>query len=500
MKLQAYICPQCGGSLQVEEGTTITTCPNCGNQIHIIYDNDENMNNTKAFTTTEGLLVASAIVPDNYELSASINYNWQSEFVPLTTFIRAMNKEGDIVLASSSKEMFHDVRSALIKGIHALLQTHTRNGYTKYIDAESYIKSWAEKMSGTSLNLEATTDLPSQFGKHPEYLKEAFNYDLSLYNRYMEMTFQIKDMVVDEKLYKYSGILNGDEIVVLAAADYIAAELKSPLSPGFGNIGDALGNLSEAFGGNGKERIAKLSSGLNEFKDKLSHVASGKDKMSMDDWMKGGILGKMMRDKKNKNEEENIIKEDNHKEEISEDIFGYRKHVDQVSYGAYRKYICICLKEKEEAATNIFLRFLNSIKQDANIANKEASMIQAKFEQLQKEVAMNQAKARQMQMQTQRLQQQTSQMIANNARSASEGLMDSWNKKMASESHISSAYSEAIRGVDTYVNSSGQEVEVGLSADHVYQNTYGDTYGISGTDIDESLANQLNWTKLDKKD
>lgn len=42
-------------------------------------------------------------------------------------------------------------------------------------------------------------------------------------------------------------------------------------------------------------------------------------------------------------------------------------------------------------------------------------------------------------------------------------------------------------------------VEMSVGADHVYQNKYGDTIGISGDDIDSNLASKLNWTKLEKK-
>ena len=64
---------------------------------------------------------------------------------------------------------------------------------------------------------------------------------------------------------------------------------------------------------------------------------------------------------------------------------------------------------------------------------------------------------------------------------------------------ISTNYSEAIRGVNSYVTPSGKTVEMSVVADHVYQNKYGDTIGISGTDIGQDVASKLDWTKLDKK-
>ena len=68
---------------------------------------------------------------------------------------------------------------------------------------------------------------------------------------------------------------------------------------------------------------------------------------------------------------------------------------------------------------------------------------------------------------------------------------DSWDKKMASDSRISQARSEAIRGVNVYQNSYGQNVDVSVTADHVYENRYGDVYGVSGNAPDQELLNRM---------
>ena len=70
---------------------------------------------------------------------------------------------------------------------------------------------------------------------------------------------------------------------------------------------------------------------------------------------------------------------------------------------------------------------------------------------------------------------------------------------MASDSRISQARSEAIRGVNVYQNSYGQNVDVSVSADHVYENRYGDVYGVSGNSLDQNTLNELNWTEIYKK-
>jgi hypothetical protein len=77
--------------------------------------------------------------------------------------------------------------------------------------------------------------------------------------------------------------------------------------------------------------------------------------------------------------------------------------------------------------------------------------------------------------------------------------MDSWNRKMDAETSMSNNFSEAIRGVNTYTTTDGRNVEVGVSADHVYQNQYGNVYGVSGNAVDDDILSKINWTEINKK-
>ena len=53
-------------------------------------------------------------------------------------------------------------------------------------------------------------------------------------------------------------------------------------------------------------------------------------------------------------------------------------------------------------------------------------------------------------------------------------------------------------GTNTYTNTYGQKVDVSVVADHVYQNQYGNVFGVSGNELDQDVLNKYNWTKLDK--
>lgn len=107
--------------------------------------------------------------------------------------------------------------------------------------------------------------------------------------------------------------------------------------------------------------------------------------------------------------------------------------------------------------------------------------------------------AQQMRMQAMQRQMEVSRQIAQNYEEISAGIMDSWEKRSASQSRMSANYSEAVRGVNTYTTPSGGTVECSVTADHVYQNRYGDTIGVSGTAVDPDVAAKLDWTELNRK-
>ena len=230
--------------------------------------------------------------------------------------------------------------------------------------------------------------------------------------------------------------------------------------------------------------LEKAKEGLQQFKETAS-------KMTLSDYMKGGILAKMKEQKK----PAALAVEKN--EQAVQPVSPEReKRSDLTIWGSQRRYGCMMLAEKEAEATPVFLNFARSVNPDQGLDQKESNAINRKFSQIRQQANMNMNIAMQKTAQLRAMQARTSQMIARNADQAREGLADSWKRKMASDDHISQGFHEATMGVNTYTNSYGQNVEVGVAADHVYENQYGDVYGVSGNALDEETLNSLNWKKL----
>ncbi len=417
----------------------------------------------KMFQTSNGTAIATAVVPDDFEIQAVLDQNWQSETVPFTTHIKASGRDG-IILIADSKQIYHDIRNMVVKSLLAFVPMMVKNSYQSYIEPEAYLKQQAEEMFGYPLEAVAKTELPSLMGTNPDSALSLLQNEVEGFSVLMELPCEIKDHLCESVLYRMEGKLaNGKDAVVLAGMDYLGAEI---------SYGGLYGGLSfdNKYLIATKEKLGSLinkttGADLSRIGNAFSDVIKGKEKLSMDDLMHGGLIGKAMRKKKEPTPEPvSQAKEEPLKEEPAG--FGHRK-ADQVTFGSYRRYYCVCLKENEAEATPLFLNFVRSIETDPSLLQAEGNAVNQKITQSRQIAAQNQNLAMQKQMQLQQMQRKASQMIADNARHASDGLMDSWNRKMASDSRISQARSEAIRGVDVYQNSYGQNVDVSVSADHV---------------------------------
>lgn len=102
-------------------------------------------------------------------------------------------------------------------------------------------------------------------------------------------------------------------------------------------------------------------------------------------------------------------------------------------------------------------------------------------------------------MQSAAFRSQAAMNISRDLNSISDGIMDSWNMKNASEDRISRNFSEAMRGVNTYNDVNGKSFEFSNQADHVYTDQYGDHIGVSGKPLDENTKTRFNLKEVFKK-
>ena len=438
----------------------------------------------KSFVCKDGMALARALVPESYTPHASFRDVWQSELTPFTASFGASSPDEEITVLSASKNIHYDVKNGFIKTIAVMVAAHTEAGYDRYEEPEEYMRKWAEAVAEVPLTLTGETEMPHTMGSDEELMNSILENVKYNYDAFLEMNSTYLDKRCEGLLYRFEGEGANGKIVVLAGTDYFCARLRySMVSANVSeNLGKAVDAVKKSFNIKGDSVAAETAK-------RTMDVLTGKEKLTIEDMKKGGLLGKIRRERENRTEETVPVQ----KEEVRDE-----KRPDVIIYGSARRYMCIAPLEREKEAAQAFLNFAATIQPDPSLDQRELNAISQKMAAIRQQAAVNQSIAINKQRELQRMQMETSRMIARNAQQASAGLMDSFNKKMASDSRISQGFSEATRGVESYTNSYGQSVDVGLAADHVYENRYGDVYGVSGSALDQSTLNELNWKEIKK--
>ena len=482
MEKKAYTCPACGGRLDVEYSAMEAVCPYCDTKVHISYGEEKPAKDPRARQFSDsgtGIPLVSAVVPPEYTLSGSLRDQWLSETVPFTYVIRADSPDKEISLIYTSPERYEDLRNPLFRNMMPRLPNAIPSGFRDFVEVDTYIQQYAMRLLGGPVTAVARTALPSTMGKNlPQARSKMQNDILASLSTDPSFSPQIPNLYCDAILTKFTGNVKGTEVVVLVGCDYMGAEIS--LFGGFGGgIRNAFGGLQNAFG--------NLMGGGNEEPQNYWEF-----------FKSGGVFGQMRRGKQRQTQPnarpagqpDGPIPFGHAKE--------YGKTVDAIQWGG-EFYAVVAPVHREQEATEVFLKFVASIEPDAALVQRWNLMVQQYSDSMNAYAQQNRAMAQQMQMQNMQRQRDLSRTISQNNADFLAGSMDSFYRRDAAQSRMSQNYSEAVRSVNTYTTPTGGRVEASVGADHVYQNQYGDVFGVSGNPLDSETLNQLNWTELHKK-
>ena len=389
--------------------------------------------------------IATAAVPERFSCTAKIFQEDFNDFSSFRDAILVYNNALGITIRTDSKAFWEEYQSLLMKQ-GAAIGGLNPNNEGAYREPEEFMLSYGRPSKNAVLMPVAKAALPGWFAQNGQKMLDALIQNIKDSD---SLVSNVKTDIVNSTcrplLMKFAGQDNGKNIVVLVGCEFMGFEYRNAISP-LTVMGGTLG----------------LIGGL----------------MSMQQSAKASRANGSV-------------------------PFGHGKEhglgTDIVHWGYNRIYSCVAPPEREAEATEAFLKFVTSFCPDEALEHRRIQReaeIQARVIQNSNAIA---AQARRNQMLAQQRAMETSRMIARNSEEISAGIMDSWNKKMASDSRISAARSEAIRGVNTYQTTYGSPVEVDVTADHVYQNNYGDVYGVSGSAPDQDVLNSLNWTEIHQK-
>ena len=426
---------------------------------------------TRKFADAQtGITLASASIPENFNVSGSLVQKWQSDMVPFTASIQAVSPDRSIFLSSTSGEFYSYYLNPLLRSAAASVPGAFKTQLRNFIEPDEYLHQYAGKMAGVRLTPTARAKLPSPFGMNLQGERNRLADYVQSHMINVSVQTAVSTYYCDAFLYRYAANVKGRPTVFLAGCDYKGVEYY-----------DASNSMAFALGGG--------AGGL---------LAMG---------LQGGLFGQGGRSKKAKAAAEAAAAgrgKDSPTGIGTEGIpFGhgkeYGKRVDTIDWGCDRLYFMAAPIELEKAATSLFLRFIGSLTPDPALWKRRDLLIEQMHQQRIEEAVRLNAQATQMRMEAQRRQAELSRQIQANSEEISRGIMDSWEKRSASQSRISENWSQATRGVNTWQASSGRTVEASVTADHVYQNRYGDTIEVSGTALDDELTSRLDWTELKRK-
>ena len=396
------------------------------------------MNTIKDFKDNKtGNILAHAAIADGYVYGGSLVEGFQHENVPFFITAFAINNEKKIMIYGLSDEKYTTYKNSMMKTALKSMQDVRWNSIRDFIAPEDFLLQFAQALSMMQLTPVSEAVLPSFCGQNAQKAYESFmaEYDAA-FQREASLGTPVKanNVLVRSFMRKYKGISQGGgRCTVFAGMDYNGIEYYSPMSS-----------------------MMAVSPLL-------------------------GLLGSAIKNKK---------------AEKSSSVFGQGTPCDAIDWGAKNKYLVVCPEEYENEAFADFIEFVQTFHMDNSLRQRYYELIGQRVQMRMQESIQFQQMAQASMQSLMANQQRLRQTLAENSAAMSNMIMDSWNQKMASDSRISVARSEAIRGVNTYTNTYGQTVDVSVTADHVYQNQYGDVYGVSGNAPDQELLNKLNWTEL----
>ena len=385
-----------------------------------------------------GAPVATAIIPEGYLVNATITDKYSNDLVPLQAYTSALTEDHSIVLNSHSKCLWEHVINSLMKHTAKMTGVSKAN-FADYQDPPQFLLDFvAPYFDSKKIMPVATATLPGSFADNRQAIHNSFVQEfIDKEGNAPNVQLEIVSSICEPILMKFMGTRKGKPTVVLAGYELMGVEYRNAIRP---------------------------------------------------EMLMGGTIGLM-----------SVLMGAAKKKPKSQAPFGHAKERDSIRWGYNRLYTCICDAELEGRATEEFLRFVLSFTPDMSFIQRREQLAYEKWVQAMQFANQLSAQARQGQIQAQQRALEASRMIAQNSAEMSAGIMDSWNRKMASDSRISQSRSEAIRGVNMYQTTYGRNVEVDVTADHVYQNNYGDVYGVSGSAPDQELLNRLNWTELHRR-
>lgn len=443
MNTEAIKCPACNASLQINDNSELVTCNYCGTTIHLTWRKPNNDNGIIVDSISKRT-IGTIKMPPQYTLTGEIHPEIVNHVFPIGVNVTAVDSKGNLMF-SQIGDAYQDISNcSMMKRYEntALTQiSHTHYQKFSYLETyiDNYMSNFARGVNASSIVYVKNNPLPIRDLSTIEnsFISYKQKTEREVQESMLVMPCKVLDYYFKSLCRVYDITVNGNIFRAAMSATSIASKIQIGL---LGALGD-LGGLIGAFA---KKKQAQTNQ--NEF----AYIPNG-------------------------------------------------SYIDCIVSG-----ISVLYTPKENFETefnNAFTDFCSTMKTDQGLLN----LMQQTSAQIKQNI----------QNYTQQQVNQMNQQFAaqQQAQRTREAAFDSYNKawwdrtqasdatrrssyqsQMAAQDRMSDNFSEAIRGVNTYVRPDGSEVEVSVAYDHAYSNYSNDTYATNS-----SFEPGGNWQEMQRK-
>lgn len=455
MNVEAVNCPSCGASLDISGASEFVKCKYCGSALRIQRRSVNSDGSTTLTDKTTGMVIGTVRVPFGYQAMGILQPNISSYNYPFGVSASACNDNGTAMAYFIGEGYTDRSKCPALSGPYSQgLEQISRLHYKNFMDAQEYVDSYAamyaNSLHATSLKFSEERPMPLYEGFLESEALESYKRRVQFERQRIgdtglakELGFYLKGLC---RIYDMAAGGVGYKLVVSTVLE--AWKYQAPgIGDGFGNMGSALfGNspLGRLFGKSATQRQPSVHTGT--FRDMPAN--------GVIEWQSDGV------------------------------------------------FTMQCTPQEFEVAFNgAFTDFCSTLKLDNGIRERLYNM--------QSQILQDIARHTQQRIDQMNRQFQSWQQIHATQQAAFDSYNRSWwertnasdaarrsayQSKMASEQRMSDRYSEAVRGVNTYVRLDGTEVEVSVAYDRAYTNNSGDTLGSNS-----AFEPSGNWTEMRHK-
>lgn len=522
-------CPECGAPLQVPDNAEWLTCSFCGTSIHVSYPQQggqpsgfEPDGTIRDRATGYGLFRTHGLKGWNVVGTALQRTGTSSR--PYVPQVELRDRAGGVMSVSAGEAGAQ--RNA---GMNALFGMYT--GHLAGVDTANYADmpdplaltdqvagNAAARMGGTDFRFARQLACPDLEGRRQNGFawiqRLAQSQGAMVASPFVGVVLRTYDMTCGGQPWKLAAFVE-----VVAAKDGMSAGVGEGIGAMMEGLGNLVGSVGGLFGGKGDDGSSGASANVpNPFGGQQDNAqqaqgGQGRGQSAMDFFMGGGLVGKMMRDRKaggNPAQQAQPVQQPAQQAQPVQQSAQQAQPVEPTQQMQSSQSASWCIPDFAEYSRGgtvfwyvqtvatlaapaddfdaqferAFLPFVSTLQMHPDVDSLTIQVVQQEAARIQgstqTQLAQNEAA-----FQAQQAAHRQQQAAFNSYNDSISAARDARHQQFMASSqqqfnHSGPDFSEAIRGVNTYTTSDGREVELSVHADHAWENQAGDVIGTSG--------------------